>query len=526
MPTSPAHSPSTTEAAINPAPRMTQLEVAAAQVRLLYANNWVALASSLLIGVACLVLMSRHVPPYLTMTWAALLLTTLAGRTLLALGYQRRLPGLDEQPAWGQRFLVGAIAGGMTWGIAGVLLELYGSHEIHGFAGFILGGVTAGAISSNGARLSAYLGFMLPTLLPFMLMLFRYGDLEHSLMAMMTILFMVVLVVTALRHHRVVSDAIALRFVNTRTLHRLKYANRQLHDITSQLAEGLFVVDSQGRMVFMNPEAERLFGWRRTELDGHDLHDLIQPQPDGQPRDESQCGVLRALRQGVVTRRDDVQFRHKDGSCFPVAYTAAPMQLPDDRSAAVVAFQDISRRRTLEQRLAQLATHDDLTGLYNRRELERLLDEELERANRYQHPLSLFMLDVDLFKQVNDSYGHAVGDEVLRQLAQRINQAIRSADIATRYGGEEFVMILPETPLAEARQVAERLRALVADTPFALQDGRQLDIRVSIGVAGLPQDGSERSALLKSADTALYRAKQSGRNRVCLASPLQEPADT
>jgi diguanylate cyclase (GGDEF)-like protein/PAS domain S-box-containing protein len=297
----------------------------------------------------------------------------------------------------------------------------------------------------------------------------------------------------------------------------MRLAHQQLHDITAELAEGLFVLNSRGQAAFMNPEAERLLGWSLADLKDAKLHDLIHLHDSGEPLPEHDCGVSRSLRDRVVSRCEDEQFRRRDGSVFPVAYIASPMSLPDGKPAVVVSFQDITKRKELEEQLADLATHDDLTGLYNRRELERLMEEEMQRARRYQRPLSLYMLDVDLFKQVNDTYGHGIGDEILRQLAERIRQGIRTSDIATRYGGEEFIVILPETPRDEGVAAAQRLREAVAAKPFLLPDGRELEIRVSIGVACGYGEALDSQGLIKAADTALYRAKESGRNRVCAA---------
>jgi diguanylate cyclase (GGDEF)-like protein/PAS domain S-box-containing protein len=374
--------------------------------------------------------------------------------------------------------------------------------------------MAAGAIATNGALPIAYLSFMLPALVPLNLMLAWRGDQQHLLIGGLTTFFILVLIVTFSRHYRVVRNSIALRFEKEQVLGELRNTNQRLHDMTAELAEGLFVLDEDGQVAFMNPEAERLLGWRREELADRKLHDLIHLHDSEELLPGDQCGVMQALKDRTVCRRDGERFKRNNGSSFPVAYSASPMLLPDGRPAVVVSFQDITARKSLEKQLAELATHDDLTGLYNRRELERLLEVETQRSRRYQRPLSVFMLDVDHFKQVNDDHGHDVGDQILRQLSERIRQNIRTADIATRYGGEEFVVILPETPLEEALEAAERLRTAVAGAPFPLTDGQALDIRISIGVACLAGEETGSPDIIKAADDAMYQAKQAGRNRV------------
>lgn len=159
--------------------------------------------------------------------------------------------------------------------------------------------------------------------------------------------------------------------------------------------------------------------------------------------------------------------------------------------------------------LQRRASHDALTGLWNRQRLEFALDDEFDRSERYGGEFGLLMLDIDYFKRVNDTHGHEVGDRVLQELAKRLRNSLRRADRAARWGGEEFMVLLPHTSTQAACDLAERLRADVADTPFE-PVGR---ITISAGVAGFVA-GDERALLLKRVDHALYTAKEDGRNRV------------
>jgi diguanylate cyclase (GGDEF)-like protein len=163
-----------------------------------------------------------------------------------------------------------------------------------------------------------------------------------------------------------------------------------------------------------------------------------------------------------------------------------------------------------------------LTGLYNRRYLGEALERELSRAKRHGRPLAVIMLDVDHFKQVNDSHGHEMGDAVLHQLGHLIADATRAEDVACRFGGEEFTLVLPDTELAGARTKAELLRLAVAERLVVHAGERTLEsITISLGVAVYPRDGDTAQALLQSADQALYEAKHKGRNRVvCSSDPL------
>lgn len=166
-----------------------------------------------------------------------------------------------------------------------------------------------------------------------------------------------------------------------------------------------------------------------------------------------------------------------------------------------------------QEALREQATHDHLTGLWNRGEILEELDRETARARREKRPLAVVMADIDHFKQINDTHGHQAGDAVLRQTAERMRSVMRNYDSIGRYGGEEFLFVLPGCDLAEARQVAERARALVNGAPHHVGD-LDLQISISLGVAWASDGSTEPTAIIKTADDALYRAKAKGRNRV------------
>lgn len=170
----------------------------------------------------------------------------------------------------------------------------------------------------------------------------------------------------------------------------------------------------------------------------------------------------------------------------------------------------------LFEEVKSLAIRDGLTGLYNYRYFWEMLNQQVGQSRRYGWPLSLLFLDIDNFKKVNDTLGHPQGDLVLKALAGFLAQEVRQADLLCRYGGEEFVVLLPQTPAEQAMIMAERLREGIAHLPVNLA-GRELSITISIGLAGLTPE-MDGAALVKAADSALYRAKEGGRNRVCLFS--------
>jgi len=173
------------------------------------------------------------------------------------------------------------------------------------------------------------------------------------------------------------------------------------------------------------------------------------------------------------------------------------------------------RLRDNVQLSIEMAITDGLTGLFNRRYMENHLSTLVDQSAARGKPIAVMVLDIDFFKSINDSHGHDAGDDVLREFAIRVRKCIRNIDLACRYGGEEFVLVMPETDKAVATMVAERLRRRIAGEPFAIQQGaKSLEVTISIGIAAATGATDTAAAILKRADTALYQAKRDGRNRV------------
>jgi diguanylate cyclase (GGDEF)-like protein len=173
--------------------------------------------------------------------------------------------------------------------------------------------------------------------------------------------------------------------------------------------------------------------------------------------------------------------------------------------------------QTLSQ-LRQLATHDELTGIINRREFQRALDEEWRRAERFKHPFALVIADLDHFKLINDTHGHQAGDEVLRHVASLLAGQVRTVDRVSRHGGEEFALLMVETDRKQAVEALKRLYALLAETPCIIPEKNlTIHVTLSAGVAAMPSDASSPAELLAKADKALYAAKKAGRNRIVTA---------
>jgi len=255
---------------------------------------------------------------------------------------------------------------------------------------------------------------------------------------------------------------------------------------------------------FANPAACRFYGYSNEEMTTMTMRE-VDCMTDAQ--------VYLELTEAAKERRNYFKHVHtlKDGTRRHVEVFTGPVSL-GRRQLHYSIVHDVTDKRRLEARLQRMATRDQLTGSYNRHAFFHRAKNELARARRFSHPLSVLMCDLDYFKEINDTYGHAVGDEVLRAFALRCRADFRQNDVFARLGGEEFAALLVETDAEQAMAVAERIRAM-AEAMVIPSEAGDLTVTVSIGVAALNGEDSIKD-LLKRADEALYEAKKAGRNTV------------
>jgi diguanylate cyclase (GGDEF)-like protein/PAS domain S-box-containing protein len=416
-------------------------------------------------------------------------------------------------------------------------------------------------------------------------------------------------------------------------LRRWLVSRRRMQTISENMAEGMYVMDNQGRIVFTNPAAGRLLGHDAEALVGRSAHELFHSHCADEPVASEDCPIRMVPLRGATYKGDNELFRRRDGTCIHVAVTSSPLREEGRITGAVVMFRDVSvehetRARLLqtdtafrnlaeavlvsdaggtiqavnhaftsitgyseeevrgrnprilasgrhdaafyremwetineqgtwqgeiwnrrkngevypewlnitaihddqgkvasyvsvfsditemrrkEERLRELAFHDQLTGLPNRAYFQQLFQHAVRRAQRQGSSFALLYLDLDRFKQINDTLGHMVGDRLLQAVARRILDAVRAEDVVARLGGDELTVLLEdvghsEEPARVARKLLEALRE-----PFEIE-GKQLHVTVSIGISLFPQDGGDTVTLLKNADAAMYLAKQRGRN--------------
>ncbi|MBI4922619.1 MAG: GGDEF domain-containing protein [Devosia nanyangense] len=301
----------------------------------------------------------------------------------------------------------------------------------------------------------------------------------------------------------------------------LRESEAKFRGVVGQSLVGITITEN-GKFTYSNAKFDEIFGYTADEM--------RQLGPVDLAADEDRAMVEENVRRRVSGEIDQIDFGYrglrKDGAVIDIEVHGSVMELGGKR-ALISMLLDVTERvraardlQALQDKLREQSIHDGLTGLYNRFYLDDFLSRELIAAKRADYPVSAIMADLDHFKAVNDHYGHLAGDEVLRVLGDLLKQHARGSDMCSRYGGEEFLLVLPGMSQDAAARRAEQLRSALAAVhiPF---DGSNLEVTASFGVATFPVDGATADSLISAADGALYASKAAGRNRVSIAKRPQ-----
>ncbi|MBE7733878.1 diguanylate cyclase [Devosia faecipullorum] len=323
----------------------------------------------------------------------------------------------------------------------------------------------------------------------------------------------------------------ALRTIGTDTdITRLKTVElelaaekERLHITLQSIADGMISANADGRVEFMNAAAEQLTGMPAAEARGRLVSDVFRLRSDnsGEPL---ACPILDCLEKSQPVRvEDDAILYCCDGKTRDIRCTAAPVPgASGEIAGAVLVFQDVTQSRTLQRQLAHSASHDALTGLVNRAAFERALEANVAAGRANGRASSLIYVDLDHFKPVNDTAGHAAGDALLKQVAQTIRDSCRAHDVVGRIGGDEFAVLLESCPAESGLEVAGKIVRAVGALIFTWA-GRQYRIGASAGLAMVTVDSTSPLGFMGEADAACYAAKAAGRGRAVAFSDMVNP---
>ncbi len=292
---------------------------------------------------------------------------------------------------------------------------------------------------------------------------------------------------------------------------------RRLASILSSVGDGVYGVNTAGQVTFINPAARQILGFCESDtVTGRSAHKMFHyADEDGRPIPPESCVLQRAYGAGDTLPCWSTVFWHRSGRPIPVECTVFPLRTEGSHEGSVVAFRDVSQRRLLEKELLWQANHDPLTELYNRNYFERELENEINRLKRSDEKSALLYIDLDRFKHVNDTAGHAAGDQLLIEVAAQLKTRLRDSDVLVRLGGDEFAIILRNVDERTITAVADSFRESLEQYNFICAD-KHYKINGSIGVALLSKAMQSPGEVMANADIACHIAKGKGRNQTHL----------
>jgi diguanylate cyclase (GGDEF)-like protein/PAS domain S-box-containing protein len=280
---------------------------------------------------------------------------------------------------------------------------------------------------------------------------------------------------------------------------KLEDERKIFFDVSGDL---LCIFDNQGNFRQLNPSWKRILRWEEKDLDKKSIYDIIYTEDR---RDFTK--TINKLKESIQIVSLDNRLQTPHGDYIWISWR---IYYDYEKDLFYASGRDIHERVKMEKRLRELSVTDVLTGLYNRLKFNEEIEREINRSKRYKLPLALIMFDIDHFKNINDTYGHQIGDNVLKEVSNLVREIIRTSDILARWGGEEFMILCPHTKNQDMKILAERLRKKIEEYPFSHGD----KVTISVGASIYSHSEDNADELLKRVDKALYEAKKNGRNIV------------
>ena len=550
--------------------RNVQEEILAEQVRQIYVLAPIGQVATVINTIIVFFIMKNFMPDAILFSWLAMIIFVTLLRTALVLWYRRIKPRPAEARTWGNRFLAGLALIGIVWGSIG-LFPFPGSSPVHQvFIAFVLGGMIAGAAATFSVLKHGYIAYAVPTLTPLAVRFLLNDDIFLFAMGGMLSFYGVLLWGVSRHNYRVNRTSLLLRFENRDMIESLKRAREELlaeigakqnaetelrahQDLLENTVEertgdllranerltvemrdrkqsedrlamaqraggvGVFDVDLITGTVVWTEQMEELFGLRPGSFEGTYESWAKRVHPDDVPEIEAQ------FRQWLHESRRQVSLQYRciraDGQTRWMAASAQFSYLADGKPARMIGTNvDITERKRMEERIIHLAQHDPLTGLPNRRLFRDIINLELAQARRNRRKLGLLFLDLDRFKEINDTFGHETGDELLKEVSKRLKACIRKSDAAARIGGDEFNIVLADIVRPEdITLIAAKIMHSFKRT-FTIA-GYEFHVTASIGISIYPDDSEEIDTLYRYADIAMYHAKEMGRDAFQFYNP-------
>ena len=441
-------------------------------------------------------------------------------------------PGIAH---WETAFVIGSLLMAVLWGLMGsALLPKAGATQLPVM--MLVALLATGAMTYYSPHRTLYFYYALLSLLPMGVVTFGFGDNAGSMLGAMTIVLAGSVIAVHSKLHKALMESLTARFDNLLIAMRLKEEKIRVERANAALGQevderrkaersellalqrlklhlertplGVIEWDMDFRVSTWNPSAEGIFGYSAGEVIGESGYMFAEGTQDS----ERLAAMWQELMLSPGSTRVTLANKVKRGEIIHTEWYNTPLVDNDGRKIGVASLvQDITERLNTERTIHYMAHHDTLTGLPNRRLMQDRLNQAILQARRQQKHVALLFLDLDRFKLVNDTLGHETGDYVLRDIARRLNKAVREGDTVSREGGDEFLIILPGLESPEmAQPVASKILNELAK-PIEVS-GHELTVTASIGISHYPNDATDVQQLLKHADSAMYQAKDAGRN--------------
>lgn len=493
-------------------------KIQADRLRILYGALPISLLTSLINAAILSLVQSLVISAEIVTSWMGAIVVLTAWRFAGYYRFTHYPPPSRTMPDWTRRFLIEAFGSGILWGAAAFLLFPPADLLHQMFLVFVLAGMGAGAATTLSAMWIAALAYLVPALLPLIVNLFLAETPLSLPMGFMASLFLVMVSLSALRARNTLVELLHARHVQAQADTDLR-----LCATTFRSQEGILIADRIGRILQLNEAACRMIGYPEKALAGHPVRKLLAPNLS---KEHGWQAMRNALNASGFWAGDCRLLTHT-GTEIPVRATATAVH---DQTGVLSHYvghvQDMSTVQQAQARIEFQAYYDALTNLPNRWLLSERLNQDVSRSHHHGSHGAVLFIGLDHFKRINEALGHRVGDELLKSVARRLIDNIRSQDLAARFGGDEFVVMLTglneDSALAEeeVRQYADKLQQVLGK-PHSLA-GNHLHITTSLGIAVYPKDAADAATILTQADTALYQAKEGGRNAQAFYRPCMQ----
>jgi len=496
------------------------------QVALLYRNAMIGFVVSVIVGGVMVFALRAQVPIVNLLLWYGLLLLVTALRYSLTQRYQDSMPDRRQSRDWEVMFLLGTAGAGLVWGLSIIFLFPADSVAYQFFIALVLSGMVGGAVAVFSARKTVFLAFAFTIMIPVVLRFLYENDAVHTVLAVMVIIYLIGMIATARNTEQVIRIALALRFDNQelaeqvsrrkRTESALRISEERFKDFAESAADFFWELDAELRFIDISERFHEITELPRKQVIGQTLEQLIRQY----------CNELDVVDEYIKRLNEKCMIEHleliwkiTESTSRTLLFSGKPIF---DNHGGFQGYRGVGRDVTKERHIAQLmnhqAKHDALTGLVNRREFMHRLENALAHSKQDGASYILCYLDLDQFKIVNDTVGHAAGDALLKELSGILCSRLRTRDTLSRVGGDEFAILLENCQLDAGIQIAESLLAVLADFGFQWE-GREFRVGASIGVVSISAETETAVQVLTQADLACYTAKDLGRNRIYIYNP-------